>query len=213
VFNETFKLTGTLFSSGKKFLKKKMEFEVHERLTSDTTSNGEKIGGGFVDLGEFVSAESEVTSSAAVKLDSKKGTGIIRLTMSSTCLKDGKKGDDFSEVSTYTGVESEDDDATEDDGHTPRGKRDNKARDSRVFAENEELRDQILMLQRNVLELNSVLSESDADAANLVSDLQKERDDLRNKLKQAQIDNENLKEERDRAVNAQQVLSSYLCDM
>lgn len=205
--NETFKITGTMFQQkSNKFAKKKLEIEIHQKQLIDPTTTGEKIATGLIDLSQFVSADREIQKSTDVKLEfkNKACTGTVHVTITSTCLKDMKKGDDeFSAVSTFTGVESEndEDDATEDE-LSARGKGKNKFSSDelkRLQQENEELEEQIGHLKRKIQELEKQQSGNEDDSSQLIADLQRERDDLREKLKKAQMDIEDLKEERDRA--------------
>jgi cell division septum initiation protein DivIVA len=212
--NETFKITGTMFQQkSNKFGKKKLEIEIHQKQLIDPSTTGEKIATGLIDLSEFVSAEKEIEKSTDVKLEfkNKTCTGTVHVTITSTCLKDLKKGDDeFSAVSTFTGVESEnDDDATEDDlsargdgGGGGAGKGKNKVSPEelkKLQQENEELEEQIGHLKRKIQELERQQSGNEDDSSQLIADLQRERDELREKWKKAQMEIEDLKEERDRA--------------
>lgn len=196
-----------------KFLKKKLEIEIHEKSLIDPSTTGEKIASGSVDLSDFVHADKDISKSADVKMDfkNKSCSGTIRVTLSSTCLKDLKKGDsdEFTAVSTYTGADTDDetgDDATEDESDTPRkGKGKASSEELRKLqSENEELQEQIGHLQRKITELETQNSGNEDDSSQLISDLQREREELRQKLKKAQMDIEDLKEERDRALAAAQ---------
>ena len=219
VVNETFKITGTMFQTKpNKFVKKKMEIEIHEKALMDPSTVGEKIATGSIDLSDFCHSEKDVSKSVDVKMDFKasKSSGTIRVTVSSSGLKKGD--DDFTAVSTYTGADSDEsgDDATEDDDgdgqngtSSVRQQRIKPEEFKKVQSERDELQEQVEHLQRKIQELEMTQGGDEDDNSQLITDLQRERDDLRQKLKKSQIEIEDLKEERDRAqANLKQALES-----
>jgi chromosome segregation ATPase len=201
VFGDALKFNGTLFqNSNKKFLKKKIEFEL---LCKQGNEEPEKVGTASLDLSEFVDANNDVTKKATSKLDMKKGSGIIQLSVHSSC-----QGDE--DVSEMTDGDL-DTDATDKGNVSPRGggKR-SEAAFIKLEEDKEELEEEILILKKKIREFET-LQQNDGDddgQIQVIQDLQKERDSLSQKLRASQMEVEQLREEKDKAVKEIQLLKT-----
>jgi len=207
--NDVFNFNGTMFPAGKngKFVKKKLKFDLHERLLTDdaTSSTGDKIATCELNLADFIESdhEGEVTRTTQLELDYGKGKGVgsLILTIVSSLSDDP--------ITTATSTMSEmgsDDDATDTDmnSSTDRNGRGGPTRAksaavSVLETENADLREQISYYKRKVEELEMIQSGKESDSIDLVLELQKERDTLRQRLKLAQIECDQMREERDQA--------------
>lgn len=223
--NDVFNFNGTMFPTGKsgKFLKKKLQFDLHERPLSDDalSSTGEKIATGAINLADYIEHdhEGEVTNTVQVELDflgkNKKGVGSLIITIVSS-MSDEPVSTSTTATSTMSEMyDSGDDDATDsgsDRGGSGGGGASSSSRQGKnrrteskspaisvLEKENADLREQITYYRKKVDELEILQSGKESDSVDLVLDLQKERDTLRQRLKLAQIECDQMREERDQA--------------
>jgi hypothetical protein len=209
--NDVFEFTGTMFPMGKKsnkFLKKKLQFELHERLlTEEASSTGKKIATAEINLAEFIEIDQDGPLSKKINMDlifgKEKGEGALVFNITSIMSDDPASSTScasFSENGSDDVSNASDSDVSVNNDDWSNKKKQKPAASSALESENADLREQILYLKRKIEELQILRSGNETDSADLIIELQKERDSLRQKLKLAQIECDQMREERDKAI-------------